>query len=234
MAPVWRANFEPCGFFTSSQRQPCGFLHRNMIGSCSCQAKNISNSGLQHGLHTLVISCSMGRKLGASKSMPINVTRSRCQKSRYFKGKCWQTCGWIQVSMHADASGMITEVLGTSQWSKQSSYIQILSCVASYWILLHPATMSCVLTGVRTDQVRLLTSRRFPTVERKLQRLQGQGQSLSLFHSLRVHCTSLDLCLLWLVAKFELLVCFKFSCAITSGLVLARWQPCRTSMRWRH
>lgn len=129
MAPVWRANFEPCGCFTSSQRQPGGFLHRNMIGSCSCQAKNISNSGLQHGLHTLVISCSMGRKLGASKSMPINVTRSRCQKSRYLKGKCWQTCEWIQVSMHADACGMITEVLGTSQCSKQSSYRYFLRCI---------------------------------------------------------------------------------------------------------
>lgn len=138
MAPVWRANFEPCGFFTSSQRQPCGFLHRNMIGSCSCQAKNISNSGLQHGLHTLVISCSMGRKLGASKSLPINVTRSRCQKSRYLKGKCWQTCEWIQVSMHADACGIITEVLGTSQCSKQSSYRYFLALhlIESCYILL--------------------------------------------------------------------------------------------------
>ncbi len=106
--------------------------------------------------------------------------------------------------MHADACGMITEVLGTSQCSKQSSYWYFLALhlIESYYILL-----SCVLTGVRTDQVRLLTSRRFPTVERKLQRLQGQGQSLSLFHAaIFLYFAPLPLaCDLWhLVAKFEL------------------------------
>ena len=113
----------------------------------------------------------------SSKSLPINVTRSRCLQSRCLKRRMLADMSLMDTAKHAcrclrHDNGGVRHIP-----MFETKFLLILSCVASYWIL------HLVIMCADWSQVRLLTSRRFPTVERKLQRLQGQGQSLSLFHS---------------------------------------------------
>lgn len=116
----------------------------------------------------------------------------------------------------------------------KTKFLQILLAmhlIESYYILL-----PCHACWLESERARYACwqAAGFPQSNGNCRDSKARGKVFRCFISLRVHCTSLHICLLWLVAKFELSVCFKFSCATTSGLVLARWQPCRTSMRWRH